>query len=405
MSESYIDGLLDELVPAEPREGWDDVVRRARRSQRRYVALVVAIAVLVLAPATWAAVKAFEGTPAPPKIQQSFVRMNSMLTEAQAGVAESSLLRQIQTADVSKAHGVLQVPTRYGPLDLWVAPEFGGKGRCWFISWVREMNTPQGFGGGACTNPATPGGGIDVGPQWDAGHPSISVLYGSVSGPESTLAVKLRDGRTVTLPVVEHLALGVVSGHDFGPFPIVSYTGHNASGKVVAFGKSVGSTLPRRFSAAGSRRVALEMRERWLREVARRAKSDPSQRFANLSKAEFRSRLDSAGRRYGFKVETLRFLRPRQVAPLVVVRTADRAALLKPFAVGNIFTAIDPAKMKEGVGVRPFEALFFEAMDGDGVPFLVAQNEERYSVDGGIADGGGEAWTREVPTPVLGLIG
>jgi len=52
--DAYLDGLLDELVVTEPREAWCDVVARARRSRRRYVTVVAAIATLVVAPSAWA---------------------------------------------------------------------------------------------------------------------------------------------------------------------------------------------------------------------------------------------------------------------------------------------------------------------------------------------------------------
>ena len=69
----YLDHLLEELIPAERDAGsWSDVLDRARRSRRRYTALVAVLAALVLAPAAWAAVNAFEGTPAPQVIQQNF---------------------------------------------------------------------------------------------------------------------------------------------------------------------------------------------------------------------------------------------------------------------------------------------------------------------------------------------
>jgi hypothetical protein len=63
MSDSHLDGLLDELVSSEPREGWDDVLQRARHSQRHYTALVLVVAALVLAPTTWAAVRLVQGSP------------------------------------------------------------------------------------------------------------------------------------------------------------------------------------------------------------------------------------------------------------------------------------------------------------------------------------------------------
>ena len=406
MTESHLDGLLDELVPTEPRERWDDVVHRARRSQRRYVALVVAIAVLVLAPATWAAVHAFEGTPATPSVEQNFGQMNSMLAQAEAAATASDQSMNIQQANVSRAHGVLQVQTSYGPLDLWAAPELGGKGRCYFLSWERDGAKAKGYGGGACTNPAARPSPIDVGIQWEASHPALSVLVGTVTGPETTLDVRLRGRGTVTLPVVEHFALGVVPGGDLGSFPILSYTGRDASGKVVVSEKALGGKLPGPMSAAQARRAARHYRKQWLGDIARRAKEEPAQRFANLPEAEFRARLMGAGKRYGFTVQSVQFLHPGQAAPLVVVRTADSGPLLKPFVAGKIFAAIDPAKVRDEQEVRSFEALFFEAQDEHGVPFFIAQNEER-GLNSGLPGGGGVAWTRDptaMPGP-LGLIG
>lgn len=54
MTDDYLDELLDELVSTQPREAWDDVVGRARRSRRRYAAAVAIVAMLVLAPSAWA---------------------------------------------------------------------------------------------------------------------------------------------------------------------------------------------------------------------------------------------------------------------------------------------------------------------------------------------------------------
>jgi hypothetical protein len=234
MSESYLDGLLDELVRVEPRESWDDVLQRARRAQRRYVAVVVTLAVLVLAPATWAAYRAFEGTPAPPSIKQDFTLINGSLSQSQALAATNGVFGQIQQADISKAHGVLEVQTPYGPLDLWAAPEFGGQGQCWFTIWVRKTSNPHGSFEGSCSNPGVPAAPIDVSPGWDSYHPTVAVLDGSVTGPETTLEVKFTDGQATTLPVVEHLVLGVVPQHGPRSPGIAVLIGRDASGKVVA---------------------------------------------------------------------------------------------------------------------------------------------------------------------------
>lgn len=54
MTDDYLNRLLDEFATAEPREDWGDVLKRARRARRRYVAVAVAIATLVLVPSAWA---------------------------------------------------------------------------------------------------------------------------------------------------------------------------------------------------------------------------------------------------------------------------------------------------------------------------------------------------------------
>src|SRR5262249_27670329 len=65
------------------------------------------------------------------------------------------------------------------------------------------------------------------------------------------------------------------------------------------------------------------------------------QRFPNPSPAAFRRRVALIGRRYGFSVETLRLLRPRQLAPLLVVRTSrPRKAFVKD--VASIMKLLDP---------------------------------------------------------------
>ena len=71
--DAYLDGLLDELVPAEPCVAWNDVLRRARRAHRLYVGAAASVGALVLAPAGWAiqraVVSAQPAPPAPPAYQ------------------------------------------------------------------------------------------------------------------------------------------------------------------------------------------------------------------------------------------------------------------------------------------------------------------------------------------------
>ena len=232
MMDVYLDGLLDELMTAEPREQWSDVRRRAQRSRRRYTAVVATVAALVLVPATWAAVDAFDGTPAPQAIHQSFVQFNHGFEQTEAFAAENGFKQQLPRADASKAHGVLQLDTSDGPLDMWAAPELDGAGTCWFVGWESDMHADHALGGGTCTEADDPA--IDPSWGWGIDHPAYTVLHGSVTGDEKTLDVTLTDGRTMTLPVVEHLFLAALP---HGPEP-ASITGRDASGKVVATWKN-----------------------------------------------------------------------------------------------------------------------------------------------------------------------
>jgi len=205
MNDSYLAGLLDELVPAEPMERWDDVVQRARRSQRRYTVVLVTVAVLVLAPATWAAVRAFRGSPAPPPVRR-FLRFTNRQWKG------------LPQAEVSKAHGVIQVRTKRGPLDLWVAPSTAG-GLCFLIDYqadrtgrMQQGRSEMCWARGAHFPPIFTG--------TDAGESSPStMIYGYVKGPAATVKVTLTNRmtppsrtRTITLPVVEHFFLAPVRG-------------------------------------------------------------------------------------------------------------------------------------------------------------------------------------------------
>ncbi len=91
------------------------------------------------------------------------------------------------------------------------------------------------------------------------------------------------------------------------------------------------------------------------------------QRFQNPRPQLFRARVALAGRRFGFRVNSLRLLKPLQLAPLLVVEIdTDR----KTFAanVPRIEELLDP--------LGAFEGFFFEARDDKG-PFLVTSQTLR----------------------------
>ena len=219
----YLDDLMDKLVPAERDPGsWSDVLDRARRSRRRYTAAVAVVAALVLAPAAWAAVNAFEGTPAPHVIQQNFSYHRVTINPWTGNIVNET------DADASKSHGVLQLQTSDGPLDLWAAPETNGSGTCWFAGWESDISADHAIGPGSCTE--SNDAAITPETYNDASHPAYTVLVGSVTGSETTLDVTLTDGSTTTLPVAEHLFLGALPPGS----QLASITGRDAAGNAVA---------------------------------------------------------------------------------------------------------------------------------------------------------------------------
>jgi len=201
MMDPHLDGLLDELVPAEPRAAWSDVLRRARRSRRRYAAVVAAIALLVLAPATWAAVDAFEGTPAPPDVATSFGPYERFVR------AQHVLAGDGPQVDASKAHGVIEIDTADGPEDLWAAPDDAG-GQCWYIDWANDKSTDGKYGLSGCEPPQPPASNIEWGDLSVPSHPTLMTFRGSLNVDAATVRVTLDGGSTQRLPVAEHLFLG-----------------------------------------------------------------------------------------------------------------------------------------------------------------------------------------------------
>jgi len=114
-------------------------------------------------------------------------------------------------ADVSKAHGVIQIQTADGPQELWAAPNDQG-GVCWFIDFADDL-APNGVqpGAGGCDTSASerPAAGIAFeGAGWDLTHRSLYTVDGRVYGDAATVQVAFADGSKITLPVVEGLFLG-----------------------------------------------------------------------------------------------------------------------------------------------------------------------------------------------------
>jgi len=106
-----------------------------------------------------------------------------------------------------------------------------------------------------------------------------------------------------------------------------------------------------------------------------------NQRFPNPSPQAFRTRVAAVGKRYGFHAVSIRLLRPRQLAPIVVVRTdRDRKAFVQD--VPTIMRLLDPRSSSKNRGAVTFEGFFFQAQDVKG-PFVRVDNVYRGEVMGG----------------------
>jgi hypothetical protein len=211
--------------PAHHRvRGWRPVI----------VAVIAVVSLAGAGVAIAAGVGAFEGTPAPPDVSTSFSQLNRMADLA----TQHGFAQHFPQADVSKAHGVIEVQTPDGPEDLWAAPNDQG-GQCYFIDWANDAPGQDGskYGFGGCGTPATTTKPIaPSGPIWIVGHPDLMTLNGSVSDDAATVEITFKDGSTMTLPVIEHMFLGSIDKPrtQMSDFRLVKVTAFDANGKPIA---------------------------------------------------------------------------------------------------------------------------------------------------------------------------
>jgi hypothetical protein len=109
---------------------------------------------------------------------------------------------------------------------------------------------------------------------------------------------------------------------------------------------------------------------------------DPlGQRFPSPTRAAFGARARAVGRAFGFDVVSIRWLRARQPAPAVVVRTnRERKAFVGD--VEKIVQLLDPRRSTGNRTATTFEDFYLEALDGRG-PFTSVENVYRGEVMGG----------------------
>ena len=181
--------------------------RQRRRGFRPRLGLAVAVLVLVPTGVAFGGKLAdlFEGTPAPPDVSTAFADSNRMADM----FVRRGFASQWPHADVSKAHGVIEIQTPDGPEDMWAAPDDQG-GQCTFIDFANDPPGKDGmYGFGDCPRAAPQADEkIGFGDEWGYKHPDVLTIYGSVYVDAAAVRLTFDDGSTATLPVVEHLYLG-----------------------------------------------------------------------------------------------------------------------------------------------------------------------------------------------------
>jgi hypothetical protein len=222
--------VLPSIPPQYPRH------RPARHGFHRPV-VAVALVVAALAGAgvaVAAGLGAFEGTPAPPEITSDLTVPKQIVADA----IKQGMAQAFPQADVSRAHGVIEIQTPDGPQDLWAAPNDQG-GQCYFIDYA---NDPVGSSGGkpgtgGCFAPDANSSSEIVadGPEWSFDHPDLLTIYGTVEAGAATVKIALQDGSTLTAPVAEHFYLASIpKPASSGDAKLERVTAFDAAGNQVA---------------------------------------------------------------------------------------------------------------------------------------------------------------------------
>jgi hypothetical protein len=108
-------------------------------------------------------------------------------------------------------------------------------------------------------------------------------------------------------------------------------------------------------------------RGQWLRDLRAAARSGSDWVFPNPSRSTLVGRLERQVRAHQFQVVSLEMFHPRQVAPLIVVRTAHSLALAR--ATVSVLQGLDP-NWGRGEPSELYEGLYFVALDKKGVPLF-----------------------------------
>jgi hypothetical protein len=137
---------------------------------------------------------------------------------------------------LSQAHGVIQVKTADGPLDLWAAPARGG-GTCQLVTWEPTPSHPHTSESGGCYPGTQPPNNLSWSSGGDYWHRNYNVVTGYAYGNATIVRVMLSNGRSTRLPIVEHLFLGALpqSIHWRQRPRIISVTTSDPHGNIVGY--------------------------------------------------------------------------------------------------------------------------------------------------------------------------
>ena len=170
-----------------------------------------------------------------------------------------------------------------------------------------------------------------------------------------------------------------------GVIPLLLPLAAIASIGAALFLRGAATTAPRSPDAlAPTAATAAYYRKRRLETegLAERARRRPGRTvFRNPPRSVLGARLRAAAARYGFRVRRLTVLRPLGEAPVVVVQTDHPRRFARQ--LGEVIETIAPTGRIGRYPGPAYEALYLEAVDRNGVPFVAAFRRSRGEQPGG----------------------
>jgi hypothetical protein len=138
--------------------------------------------------------------------------------------------------------------------------------------------------------------------------------------------------------------------------------------KLIAFKPRPIALEPKPIDENQARRVEAGARSQWLRDLRATARRNPEQPFRSPGTAVLMHRLAREAAAHHFDVVSVRMVRVRQRAPLIVVRTKDSLSLAH--AGASILIALD----SDWSPRSDYEGFYLTAVDEKGVPLFLVWN-------------------------------